>query len=372
MAATRSAKIVLLGAKSSGKTALFTRWIYEDWTEKAFMTISASLGMKHTNGQNLCVWDTAGEEKFEMLTCYHMQNSQCCIVVIDPTQTQNLDYYSKLCDSIKEAANKNVRILLISTKSDLKLRWKANIADSISTIHKIFSEKFEKMDIPHIEVSSKEDVGIDKIRSTVDQFLEKMIEKLPITEIQQPSSASAAAAVSESDTKIDEKTSLTIAGESLDLTKESDKDKAIQLIDKMLSETPPPPYLASKEALDYPAFKFREKKSSAAITATTAVESDVKAVADKKVENTQPSSTKFSLFSLPIIQNNTKQAEDNDPIVLLQQRLILLKHAGWTGNEDLRSELQKRIGEEMMQLGKHLYDQATSQKKSFSSAANSF
>jgi len=406
MTTTRSAKIVFLGAKSSGKTALLNRLIYEDWG-KTNPTFNAYLGMKQTHDKKfiLSIWDTAGEEKFESLTRYYMRGSHCCIVVIDPTQIQNLDYYSKLCDSIKEEADKNVRILLVSAKSDLKLQWRINAADSISAIHKIFSEKFETMEIPHIEVSSKDNKGIDQINMRVHQLLEQMAEKLPISHIEkQPSSVSI----------VDDKNTATQASDYLNKIL-NDKKKISEYFAKQTPSAVPPQEFSVeqlKQAMQIienfqtpdEGFIINDLESFVLYSLYSAVvqnsyakrdfrgatylrmnpniappssepnsplpEDSKNSIANQKNENKRFSSVKRNSFFTSSTAHDSKKIEDNNSISLIQQKLDLLNHVGWAGNEDLRLELQKRIGEEIMQLGKDLCDQVTNQKKA--SVGNSF
>ncbi len=79
-------KLVLLGRSAVGKTSIFNRYVYNEFT-KTSMTIGAYFGMKtlslpnpghSTNPSepanltvNLAIWDTAGEEKFDSLTNFY-------------------------------------------------------------------------------------------------------------------------------------------------------------------------------------------------------------------------------------------------------------------------------------------------------------
>lgn len=79
-------KVTILGQKDSGKTALFNRYVYDEFG-KTSMTIGAYFGMKQLKIDdtpvNLAIWDTAGDDGFSELTTYYCRNANVLYYVIN-------------------------------------------------------------------------------------------------------------------------------------------------------------------------------------------------------------------------------------------------------------------------------------------------
>src|SRR5690242_16023314 len=88
MSAAVDCKLVILGFKESKKTALFNRYVYDEFG-KTSLTIGAYFGMKTCEvgdrSVNLAIWDTAGEEKFDSLANFYCRQARAAIICYDIT-----------------------------------------------------------------------------------------------------------------------------------------------------------------------------------------------------------------------------------------------------------------------------------------------
>jgi len=115
-------KLVLLGHKNVGKTAIFNRYVYDEFG-KTSMTIGAYFGMKQMKVAdrlvNLAIWDTAGEEKFDALTSFYCRDAACAVICYDITQYDTFQNLSRWVDKVNNEADRNCSIIIVGNKLDL-------------------------------------------------------------------------------------------------------------------------------------------------------------------------------------------------------------------------------------------------------------
>ena len=89
-------KVVLVGETQTGKTALITRVIDDEFSPEAMSTLVASMKGKKFTYQSgkaitLDIWDTAGQEKFRALNKVFYKNAVIAIMVYSIENRQTFE-----------------------------------------------------------------------------------------------------------------------------------------------------------------------------------------------------------------------------------------------------------------------------------------
>lgn len=162
-------KLVLLGSKNVGKTSLFNRYLFNEFS-KTSMTMGAYFGVKTLRIQNkqhnIAIWDTAGEERFDSLTAYYTRGARAGVVCFDLTSYSTFEALPRWISKIHAEADADCAIVLLGTKSDLvDVNPGARQVDAAEARRYATSIKAE-----YFEVSSK-------LSSNVTKAFNKVIEQ---------------------------------------------------------------------------------------------------------------------------------------------------------------------------------------------------
>lgn len=116
-------KVCLLGSSGVGKTCLLDRYINNSFEPSPKNTIGAAFAAKkaHVKGGKtitLGIWDTAGAEQFQSLSCMYYRQSRAAIVCFDPCSRAS---FEKLQFWVSELRSNEpqCQIHLVATKADL-------------------------------------------------------------------------------------------------------------------------------------------------------------------------------------------------------------------------------------------------------------
>ena len=166
---TKSAKIVVLGDMSVGKTSILTRYIKNSFDAFNESTIGAAFFTKTVKSErnedvNFEIWDTAGQERYDSLLPMYYRNANVILVVFD---LNNINSFNNLrtrwLEIINERKSESL-IFLIGNKCDLE----ENISqDDINN----FVE--EHPGIEYFKVSAKDDTGLTELfQGIVNRIIE--------------------------------------------------------------------------------------------------------------------------------------------------------------------------------------------------------
>jgi small GTP-binding protein len=115
-------KVVLLGSSGVGKTSLTMRWI----TGNHQALVGPTIGPNHQRrtielrcGEvNLFVWDTAGQEKFRVLTPLYAHSAAAALVVVALNDLDSFNDIPVWTDLLSNSCDKNPPMLLAVNKID--------------------------------------------------------------------------------------------------------------------------------------------------------------------------------------------------------------------------------------------------------------
>ncbi|KAF2070129.1 hypothetical protein CYY_008552 [Polysphondylium violaceum] len=120
-------KILLIGDSDVGKTSIVKRFSDDEFKEDLLCTIGVEFKMKSLNidDQNitLCIWDTAGQEKFRALISSYYRGAHGIILTYDVTKREtfnNLQYWLNEIESF--STRSDVVMLLVGNKIDKENR----------------------------------------------------------------------------------------------------------------------------------------------------------------------------------------------------------------------------------------------------------
>lgn len=150
-------KIVLLGDGRVGKTSILNRYINNIFNDKQEMTINCSYYQKEIefNGikYTFCLWDTAGQEKFNALTSIYYRDAKGAILVYDVTLKESFKKVEKWYEELK-VFNKETVMILAGNKID---KGKMDIEDEV--IGKFCKER----GMENVFTSAKTGEGLDEV-----------------------------------------------------------------------------------------------------------------------------------------------------------------------------------------------------------------
>ncbi|CAD8063141.1 unnamed protein product [Paramecium primaurelia] len=117
-------KIVLSGDSGVGKSNLLLRFTKNQFNPDSkttigveFATRSISISGKIIKAQ---IWDTAGQERYRAITSAYYRGAIGAVLVYDITNKQSFDAVERWIQEVRENADKDIVIMIIGNKSDLK------------------------------------------------------------------------------------------------------------------------------------------------------------------------------------------------------------------------------------------------------------
>lgn len=174
-------KIVLIGDCEVGKSSILTRYCDNKFDNSYMSTVGVDLKNKiafHNNKEiKLFLWDTTGQEKFRQVTTSYLRGAHAALLIFDVT---NANSFKSLQYWIKHLSEYKTHIVLVGNKIDDHSQREVNLSevnDFIST---------QEIECDYIEISAKNDVGINNLFYDLYKKLDQRDYTNPCTFIPNP------------------------------------------------------------------------------------------------------------------------------------------------------------------------------------------
>ncbi|KAK5579408.1 hypothetical protein RB653_009091 [Dictyostelium firmibasis] len=172
-------KVLLIGDSDVGKTSIVKRFSDDTFDEDLLCTIGVEFKMKEVkvDGKKveLCIWDTAGQEKFRALISSYYRGAHGIILTYDVTKRESFDNLNYWLNEVENFANRsNLVKLLVGNKIDKENR---------EVTREEGAEFAKKKAMLFIECSAKSKVGIQQ---AFEELAQKIIEIPQNTSSSQP------------------------------------------------------------------------------------------------------------------------------------------------------------------------------------------
>jgi small GTP-binding protein len=118
-------KLILCGDFQVGKTSLIRRFVENRFEKDYISTIGVELSKKtvvlsENTKLNFIIWDIGGQERYNLNRAKFYNGANAAFIVIDRTRPDNLKSVEKWYNDIKKAIPRNIPIVVVGNKSDLK------------------------------------------------------------------------------------------------------------------------------------------------------------------------------------------------------------------------------------------------------------
>ncbi len=163
-------KVILLGDQAVGKTAIFTRYVHNDYFEDGIPTIGATHQPKevYVPGHGMVrmnLWDTAGQERFRAIVRMYYTEIVAAVMVYDVTDRKTFEAMEPWVAELREHTNSKKYVLaLIGNKADDESNRVVNYEEGDTLKSKLKFDLFK-------ETSAKEN-------SNISEFFEELALKV--------------------------------------------------------------------------------------------------------------------------------------------------------------------------------------------------
>eukprot|EP00636_Phaeomonas_parva_P000577 CAMPEP_0118850776 /NCGR_PEP_ID=MMETSP1163-20130328/474_1 /TAXON_ID=124430 /ORGANISM="Phaeomonas parva, Strain CCMP2877" /LENGTH=556 /DNA_ID=CAMNT_0006783009 /DNA_START=373 /DNA_END=2043 /DNA_ORIENTATION=+ len=116
-------RLLLLGDSGVGKTSLMLRYSEDKFASSLLSTAGVDYKVRHTDVKDkrvrLQIWDTAGQEKFHVITRSYYKGAHGICLVYSVTDLESFDNVRYWMANINQHASSNVQRVIVGNKSDL-------------------------------------------------------------------------------------------------------------------------------------------------------------------------------------------------------------------------------------------------------------
>ena len=149
-------KILVVGESGVGKSALMLRYTENSFSETWVSTIGVDFKLKNIECENkickLQIWDTAGQERFKTITATYYRGSHAVMLTFDLTDIKTFLRAQYWLEAIHKNAPEWCQIILVGNKCE---NSEARVVPT-----KDAQEFADKIKIPYIETSAKDDINV--------------------------------------------------------------------------------------------------------------------------------------------------------------------------------------------------------------------
>ena len=138
-------KIMLLGDSSVGKSSILRKYCKNEFLGKYITTIGIDFQIKNLTIDNkkikVQIWDTAGEERYKVVTKSYFNSSNGFIIIYDITNRESFCNVNNWIEQISTLVGNNVKCILFGNKNDWKHKRNVEAKEGIELAKK-FNYKF--------------------------------------------------------------------------------------------------------------------------------------------------------------------------------------------------------------------------------------
>lgn len=175
LASKLQCKVILIGDQAVGKTAIFHRFIENQFTENYKCTVGVeykikSLLLDNATKMEIKIWDTCGAEQFRSLTKQFFRESNGAILVFDLTNRTTFEHLNEWIKDLKNNAPEDCQIYVAGNKSDLEDQRQvlnAEIQDFIE----------DHSEVKYLECSAKTGTNVVLMFEDLASLIAKAMEK---------------------------------------------------------------------------------------------------------------------------------------------------------------------------------------------------
>eukprot|EP01115_Flamella_aegyptia_P014615 TRINITY_DN83_c0_g1_i1.p1 TRINITY_DN83_c0_g1~~TRINITY_DN83_c0_g1_i1.p1 ORF type:complete len:227 (+),score=71.64 TRINITY_DN83_c0_g1_i1:143-823(+) len=164
-------KVVVTGDSGVGKTNIITRFTANEFHLENKATIGVEFGHSELTLQDgtkikVQIWDTAGQERFRAITRGYYRGAVGALIVYDITKGATFKNVEKWLQEMHEHADKDIVIMLVGNKLDLKANREVATDDA-----KRFAQKNNLL---YIETSALDGENIQlAFQQTINEIYER-------------------------------------------------------------------------------------------------------------------------------------------------------------------------------------------------------
>ena len=151
-------KVVIIGDSGVGKTNLLKRFITNTFSEDTKATVGVEFMSRTYKIDKYIfkveIWDTAGQERYKSITAVYYKGAKGALVVYDTTSKVSFDNLDKWMEEITEKTSKDIKIMIIGNKIDLKEFREVPTEEAI--------KKAKAMGVPILETSALDATNVNK------------------------------------------------------------------------------------------------------------------------------------------------------------------------------------------------------------------
>ncbi|TMW86714.1 hypothetical protein EJD97_020973 [Solanum chilense] len=156
-------KVVLIGDSAVGKSQILARFARNEFSLDSKATIGVEFQTRTLVIQHKSVkaqiWDTAGQERYRAVTSAYYRGAVGAMLVYDITKRQTFDHIPRWLEELRAHADRNIVIILIGNKTDLKDQRAVPTEDAM--------EFAQKEGLFFLETSALEATNVEDAFSTV-------------------------------------------------------------------------------------------------------------------------------------------------------------------------------------------------------------
>ncbi|XP_072966433.1 ras-related protein RABA4d-like [Typha angustifolia] len=177
-------KVVLIGDSAVGKSQLLARFSRNAFSLDSKATIGIEFNTKTVTIDHKTIkaqiWDTAGQERYRAVTSAYYRGAVGAMLVYDMTNRKTFDHVERWLEELRGHADKNLIIMLIGNKSDLRTLRAVPTEDA--------KEFAQRESLFFMETSALEATNVETAFLTILNEIYRITSKKTLNAIDEPES----------------------------------------------------------------------------------------------------------------------------------------------------------------------------------------